>query len=413
MNTLQILVFQVLLFLCNPLIAQNLSYVLDISRTLSSKQFAGRGYSTYPYAPDAGIEKARRFIIQEIKKNGAYDLYKYIQKSRHFKKKTNFNKLKFSNKYTADKIYFTYNNILVSSLTIFSKTEDKKLVLGKDYLPDASTPSIEFSGTLIQQDSIHFVNKTNRIIFQVENKLIHSVSTTQDDYVLIHLHKNVLSDITNNKIECQLKIKSQIQNVKTENIYCFIPGTIYPDSFIVFSAHYDHLGNIDTTYFPGANDNASGVAVLLDLMQYYKQHPSKYSIAFFFFTGEEIGLIGSKHYVTHPLFDLNRIKFLINLDLVGGGSEGIMVVNGKIFPEELERMEKINQQNQYNITIKARGKAQNSDHYWFSENNVKCFFIYTLGDITAYHNIDDTPNNLKFTNYNNFFNLLIHFVASY
>src|SRR5690606_6331238 len=142
---------------------------------------------------------------------------------------------------------------------------------------------------------------------------------------------------------------------------------------IVFSAHYDHLGNIDTTYFPGANDNASGVSVLLNLMQYCKTHPLKYSVAFYFFTAEEIGLLGSEYYVKHPLFPLSRIKFLINLDLMGGGSEGIMVVNGKIFEKEFELLQKINEDLQLHLNIKARGKAQNSDHYWFSENGVKCF----------------------------------------
>ncbi|RME19378.1 MAG: M20/M25/M40 family metallo-hydrolase, partial [Bacteroidetes bacterium] len=248
------------------------------------------------------------------------------------------------------------------------------------------------------------------VILQVEKKLMHSASSVQENYTLIHLHRDVAEHWPDN-VRYQLKINSRLETVKSENIYAFIPGTVYPDSFIVFSAHYDHLGNIDTVYFPGANDNASGVAVLLDLMHHYKTYPHKYSVAFFFFTGEEIGLKGSEYYVQHPLFDLKRIKFLINLDLMGGGSEGIMVVNGKVFQKEYERFEKINITQNHNLTIKSRGKAQNSDHYWFSENGVKCFFIYTLGDIENYHNTQDKHEYLIFNNYPSIFQLIVQFMS--
>jgi Zn-dependent M28 family amino/carboxypeptidase len=226
---------------------------------------------------------------------------------------------------------------------------------------------------------------------------------------MIFLNKEVIEK-NKKSFKCSLKVKSKIEEVKTDNIYAFIPGKEIPDSFIVFTAHYDHLGNIDTTYFPGANDNSSGVAMLLDLMRYYKNNPTKYSVAFFFFTGEEIGLLGSKYYVEHPLFDLNRIKVLINLDLMGGGSEGIMVVNGKIFQDDFNTLKKINDEKGYNISIHSRGKAQNSDHYWFTEKGVKSFFIYTMGDIKAYHDIYDKANKLTFTNYETIFKLLIEWV---
>ena len=71
------------------------------------------------------------------------------------------------------------------------------------------------------------------------------------------------------------------------------------------------------TFFPGANDNASGVSMLLNLAKYYKAHPANYSIAFIFFSGEEAGLLGSKYYSEHPIFPLSKIKFLVNLVLLG------------------------------------------------------------------------------------------------
>ena len=60
--------------------------------------------------------------------------------------------------------------------------------------------------------------------------------------------------------------------------------------------------------------------------------------------------------------------------------------------------------------IKQRGKARNSDHYWFSEKGVPCFFIYTLGGIKAYHDVFDIEKTLPLTGYTNVFRLLTGFV---
>ncbi|HJU45326.1 MAG TPA: M28 family peptidase, partial [Chitinophagaceae bacterium] len=159
----------------------------------------------------------------------------------------------------------------------------------------------------------------------------------------------------------------------TQNILGFVPGTQQPDSFIVFSAHYDHLGMMGRkAIFPGASDNASGVAVLLSLARYYTAHPASYSIAFMSFSGEEAGLIGSGYYVTSPVFPLKKIRFLVNLDIAGDATRGITVVNGSA-PEtagEYALLEKINRQNDYLPSITARGQAKNSDHYQFSEKGV-------------------------------------------
>ena len=116
----------------------------------------------------------------------------------------------------------------------------------------------------------------------------------------------------------------------TQNVCAYIRGTEVADSFIVLCAHYDHLGSIgNKTYYPGAHDNASGVAALIDIANYFSKKPHKYSIAFLFFCGEEAGLIGSGYFVKHPLIPLDKIKALINIDMFCGGNEGIMIVNAK------------------------------------------------------------------------------------
>ena len=201
-------------------------------------------------------------------------------------------------------------------------------------------------------------------------------------------------------------------NYATQNVVGWIEGSQYPDSFIVFTAHYDHLGRMGAdTYFPGANDNASGTALLLDLARHFSlpENKPQYSIAFIAFGAEEIGILGSKHYTENPLFDLSSISFLVNMDIVGTGDEGITVVNGSVFQSDYHRLVSINDSLHLLPEIKPRGKAANSDHHWFTEEGVKSFFIYTRGGIQAYHDIYDRPETLPLTEYESLFRLLVEF----
>ena len=202
------------------------------------------------------------------------------------------------------------------------------------------------------------------------------------------------------------------KNYSSQNVLGYIKGKENPDSFIVFTAHYDHLGQMGkTVYFPGANDNASGIAMLLSLAKYYSQaeHQPKCSIVFMAFGGEEVGLLGSQFYSTHPLFPMNRIKFLINMDILGTGEEGIMVVNGTIFDSQFKTLQKINSDRNYLVAVKPRGKAAISDHYFFTEYKVPSFYIYTLGGIKAYHDTCDRRETLPLTKFENLFSLLRDF----
>jgi hypothetical protein len=210
-------------------------------------------------------------------------------------------------------------------------------------------------------------------------------------------------------------IDSKIKEHLGRNVVAYVKGSVYPDSFIVFSAHYDHLGHMGAqTYFPGANDNASGCAMLLNLAKYYSnpEHQPEYSIAFVAFAGEEVGLLGSKYYTEHPLFPLKNIKFLLNMDIMGTGEEGITVVNGSVFKKEFEELSNINQSHELIKAIKSRGKAANSDHFYFSENGVKAFFIYTMGGIKAYHDIYDRPETLPLNEFEDLFLLITKFADS-
>jgi aminopeptidase YwaD len=252
-------------------------------------------------------------------------------------------------------------------------------------------------------------------IAELVDKLTSDVSQQQSE----NLKFQILADsfhIPQKRMGGWMRVEPKlVANHKTQNIIGYIEGFQYPDSFIVYTAHYDHLGVMGhdqsgkEVYFPGANDNASGCAMLINLAKYYSEHPPKYSVAFIAFAGEEAGLLGSKYYTEHPLFPLKQIKFLINMDMVGTGEDGIKVVNATEFKTEFKTLQVLNSQTSYLKDVSLRGKAANSDHYFFYQNGVKCFFIYTLGGIKAYHDIYDRPETLPLTEFEDLFKLMIDF----
>jgi aminopeptidase YwaD len=198
--------------------------------------------------------------------------------------------------------------------------------------------------------------------------------------------------------KCSFRVYSEWKkDYATQNVFAYTKGTTHADSFIVFTAHYDHLGHLGKhNYFPGANDNASGIAMLNELARHYgdssQQH--KYSIVFIAFAAEEAGLLGSKYFTQHPAIDLKAIKFLINMDIMGTGDESITVVNATKHPAEYSKLDSINSAQHLVPAVTKRGNAANSDHYYFSQKGVPALFIYTNGEQKAYHDVFDVPKNL-------------------
>jgi aminopeptidase YwaD len=199
----------------------------------------------------------------------------------------------------------------------------------------------------------------------------------------------------------------------TQNLAAVVRGTVRPDSFLVVSAHYDHLGMMGPhVYFPGANDNASGVALLLELAAHYAKPENRpaYSVVFLLFGAEEAGLVGSEYFVKHPLVPLKRIRFLMNLDLLGTGEKGATVVNGRIFESAYNRLIALNDAHHYLPNLAARGRAANSDHFPFSEAGVPAFFLYTRGGSAAYHDVNDRPKALSLVGFSGAYGLVRDFL---
>ncbi|NGP77407.1 M28 family peptidase [Balneolaceae bacterium YR4-1] len=123
----------------------------------------------------------------------------------------------------------------------------------------------------------------------------------------------------------------------TRNVVAVLEGSEEPDSYLVLGAHYDHLGtgkfgslyNRDTTSIHnGADDNASGTAGLLELAHYFSEHPTQRSLVFIAFSGEEMGLLGSRHFVENPTVPLDQTVAMINMDMIGRLNSNKLLIFG-------------------------------------------------------------------------------------
>jgi Zn-dependent M28 family amino/carboxypeptidase len=203
----------------------------------------------------------------------------------------------------------------------------------------------------------------------------------------------------------------------SSNVIGFLPAAhkAKHKPYLVLTAHYDHLGKMGKdTYFPGANDNASGVGMLLYMAQELSlKRDSNFNYVFIAFGAEEAGLVGSHYFVEHPLFDLKQIRFLLNTDIMGSGEEGITVVNATLFKPEFEKLTQINSTGNYLTQVKSRGPAANSDHYFFTEKGVPAFFVYTMGPNKHYHDIEDKAEELSYAAFESLAELLLQFMRSF
>lgn len=252
----------------------------------------------------------------------------------------------------------------------------------------------------------YFFSEYMPVIIVTQKKFTWTVGRKELKNPIILVHDSLDFDAV------QLNIHNvYFPDYKTQNVIGFVEGRNTKKK-IVISAHYDHLGMMgDQAVFTGANDNSSGVAMLLYLAKYFSEHQPKYTLVLMAFSAEEAGLVGSQFYTEHPLFPLDEIKFLINCDLAGTGDEGITVVNGTVYKKQFKKLAKINVKKHYLTKVKVRGRAANSDHYWFSQKGVPAIFIYTMGGISAYHDVYDKAETLPLTEFDDYSQLLIDFIG--
>ncbi len=188
------------------------------------------------------------------------------------------------------------------------------------------------------------------------------------------------------------------------------------DSCYVFTAHYDHLGNLGRrVYYAGTNDNASGTATIVTLAAYYAKNRPEYDMYFIAFSGEDANLRGSEFYAKNPIVPLEQIKYLFNIDMIGDNNP---VQYCEVSDEGMRGFalfEQINNEKHHFKGLNRGELAANSDHYPFATRHVPCIFLENQeGDaFQYYHTIFDTYENAVFDSYGPVFRLVRDFVERY
>lgn len=412
------------LLLANLSFGQNINYAKRVIDTLCAAEMHGRGYV------QNGTNKAADFIAGEFAKYALRDIATDYRQKFEVSVNTQPGKLELrigKNKLIPGidflvhpasptlsgkfKIYYISEEILLDEKALAKALlEAENKILG-------ILPAAEEVPHSIQKE----IQARLRKLYKAEDNATKGSLVFSDKKLTWHGATAVFSKpvfiVKANTEKHYKKTKFEIESLfiekyPVENVLGFIQGN--SDSVILISAHYDHLGRMGAeTYFPGANDNASGTALMLDLARHYAsmRNIPKYSFLFIAFAAEEIGLLGSEFYCEKPLLPLDKIKFQINLDLCGTGEKGVQVVNGTLHPKQFELLSKINGEQKYLEQVKIRGESCNSDHCPFHKKGVPAFFIYTLGGSAAYHDIHDKPEQLSLYGYAPFYRLLVDFIA--
>ncbi|MDB5908131.1 MAG: peptidase [Massilia sp.] len=170
------------------------------------------------------------------------------------------------------------------------------------------------------------------------------------------------------------------QVIKSQNVAARLDGSVHPDQYVMYSAHWDHLGiglpdaKGDTIY-NGAVDNATGVAALLELARAYAKQPRpKRSVVFLAVTAEEKGLLGSEYYASNPLYPLDQTAGVINMDALSpNGLARDFTISGSAKLDLLDRL--VAKAGKWNLVYAPDPKPEaghffRSDHFSFAKRGV-------------------------------------------
>ena len=285
----------------------------------------------------------------------------------------------------------------------------KKAIIAKDNSAAGvifvSSESFDSDDKLIDLSYDQSQNDIGIPIIHIKRELANKILLTNntDIFTLENQIKSKLEDFKTFNIDIKVEAQTDVkfETDKTQNVIGYIPGKNkdLKNEYIVVGAHYDHIGfggSGSSSRRPyindvhnGADDNASGISILLELSKKINQLYNNRTIYFVAFGAEEMGLIGSKFFVDSKLIPNEDIQIMINLDMVGRlNDKNILSINGTKTAENLEELIKsIVSKSKINATYSNDGYGP-SDHASFYIRNVPVMYLFTGG-----HNDYHTPND--------------------
>jgi two-component sensor histidine kinase len=230
---------------------------------------------------------------------------------------------------------------------------------------------------------------------------------------------NLLSSDTPQILPVQISLsqKSNGKAMVSKNVAAFIKGSVFPDEYVIISAHSDHVGvNDNGEVFNGADDDGSGSMAVLEIAEAFKTaaekgHAPKRSVIFLHVTGEEKGLLGSQYYTDiEPLVPLANTVADLNIDMIGrtdpkreGDRNYIYLIGSDKLSTELHQISEEVNKKYTNIEFDYTYNDENdpnrfyyrSDHYNFAKNNIPIIFYFN-GTHDDYHKVSDTPDKIEY-----------------
>lgn len=399
---------------------QDLAHYKRIVKELSSAKYQGRGYAR------GGANKAGKFLMKEYRKAGVDEVI-----SQPFKLDIN-----------------TFNG----KMEMWA--DGRKLQAGIDFSMREYSPGVHGTFPVYHVDTLHFDAER---MFSDLSKPEYANCLVACEFWFTYRHREAFGRlqqagacpnagliytweapikffkayghrvvdkpilwVTPEAIEGVQEVRVNVDNQFLKDYECFnviakVNGARH-DSCYVFTAHYDHLGNLGKkVFYAGANDNASGTAAIVTLAAHYTKHRPPFDMYFLAFSGEDANLRGSEFFANNPVVPLTQIKYLFNIDMIGDNNPVLYCEVSDEGQRGYELFEHINTEKHYFKALERGQLAANSDHYPFATRHVPCIFLENeKGDaFQYYHTIFDNWQTARFDSYEPVFRLITDFIERY
>jgi hypothetical protein len=201
---------------------------------------------------------------------------------------------------------------------------------------------------------------------------------------------------TETKVE--IRVETSYENIAgTMNVIGLLAGSDpeLKNEYLIIGAHLDHVGSQAGLLFPGANDNASGSAAVIELAKAFQKNETKpkRSIIFVLFASEEQGLFGSKYFAENMKVALEKVVAMFNLDCIGYG-DSIQVGNGKSAPALWNIADSLDQRNN-SLMVKETWSGGGADATAFHEKEIPCLYFVSKYSYEYLHQPADKPETLN------------------
>ncbi len=247
------------------------------------------------------------------------------------------------------------------------------------------------------------------------------------------IDNNASEETVAHDVDQQLTLQLRVREEETgaPNVLAWLPGEdpAMRDKFIIIGCHLDHLGMRGDTMYPGADDNGSGSTAVLSIARAMTENElkPKCSILFMWFTGEERGLLGSRHYANNPLLPMENAVCMFNMDMVGRDEETPdetaeenkktlhLIGSRRGDPDLHDTLMEANEYVNFEFEYDQEDVFGRSDQASFYEKGLSVAFVFG-GFHPDYHQPTDKPERInydKIANTARFFYIALHLAAEH